>query len=82
MKRLSAIEFCGLLLGIVFLAFGLFTIIWPQTGVVFHFTNDVLGMSPRSEPEVVTASGSRVYGVLSLLLGAGIVAASLYREKK
>ena len=82
MKRLTTIELCGLVLGIMFLVFGVIAIIWPQAGVVFHFTNDALGMSPRSEPEAVSASGSRVYGVLALLLGAGIVAASLYHEKR
>jgi hypothetical protein len=82
MKRLTTIELCGLVLGVIFLVFGVIMIIWPQTGVVFHFTNDALGMSPRSEPEVVTATGSRVYGVLAVLLGSGIVTASLYREKK
>jgi len=82
MKRLTTIEFWGFALGIIFLVFGVVMIIWPQTGVVFHPTNDAIGMSRFSEPETVSPAKSRAYGVLALLLGAGIATAAFYREKK
>jgi hypothetical protein len=82
MKRLSTIELWGFVLGITFLAFGVVMIIWPQTGVVFHPTNDAIGLSRPSELEVVSATSSRVYGILAVLLGAGIAAGALYREKR
>lgn len=82
MKRLSTMQRYGLLLGLAFTACGMMVIIWPQTGVVTHFTNDEFGFNPRYVTEMVSENKSRVYGVLATLLGAGLIAASLYREKK
>jgi hypothetical protein len=81
MKRLTTIEFWGFLLGIIFLVSGVAMIIWPQTGVVFHPANDAIGMPQSSEPEMVSPVKSRAYGVLAVVLGAGIAAAAFYREK-
>jgi hypothetical protein len=44
MKRLTSIELGGLLLGVILFAPGSVSVIWPQSGVVSHFTNGVLGM--------------------------------------
>jgi len=82
MRRLSRIEVCGLVLGIVFLVFGIIAIIWPQTGLVFHPANDAIGMPAPSEPETVTTKSSRVYGVLAILLGSGMIGGALYHEKE
>jgi hypothetical protein len=81
MKRLSPIELGGLTLGVILLVVGLVSVIWPQPGVVPHFTNDALGMSPRSEMEVVSVSGARLYGILGMLLGSGIALLAVYRGK-
>jgi hypothetical protein len=82
MKRFSSIEIGALILGILFFLVGLDAVIWPQSGVVPHFTNDVWGMSPKTDMEVVSTTGARVYGVLAMLFGAGIAAMAICREKK
>ena len=82
MKRLSTIEVCGCVFGIVFLLFGIAAILRPHTGVVFHAANDAIGMLVPSQPEVVTARSSRIYGILAILLGSGLLAGALYHEKK
>jgi hypothetical protein len=81
MKRLSPTELGGVILGAILFVGGLVLVIWPQPGVVPHFTNNALGMSPRSEMEVVSASGARLYGILGMLLGSGIVLLAVYRGK-
>lgn len=70
------------MLGIVFLAFGVFAIIRPPTGVVFHPANDAIGMPVSSEPESVTPNSSRVYAVIGILVGAGMIGSALYHEKR
>jgi hypothetical protein len=82
MKRFTSIEIGGLILGVLLFCGGLDAVIWPQSGVVPHFTNDVWGMSPRTDMEVVSTTGARVYGILAMLLGAGIAAMAVCREKK
>ena len=81
MKRLTSIELGGLILGVILFVGGLVSVIWPQSGVVPHFTNDVLGMSPGSEMEVVSVSGARLYGILGMLLGSGMAIFAVYRGK-
>jgi len=82
MRRLSNIELCGLGLGAVFFLMGAAWVFWPQPGIIWHFTNDVLGLAPRSEMEEVSSSGARAYGVLGMVLGAGLVWMALYHEKR
>ena len=82
MRRFSAIEFCGLGLGAVFFFVGLAWAIWPQPGVIPHFANDVLGLTPQTEMEVVNSTGARAYGVLAMVLGGGMLWMALYREKR
>jgi hypothetical protein len=81
MKRFTHIELAGVLLGAILFVGGSISVIWPHPGVVSHFTNDVLGMSPRNEMEVVSVSGARLYGVLGMLLGSAIAALAVYRSK-
>lgn len=49
---------------------------------VAHFTNDEFGFNARCVTEMVSEDKSRVYGVLATLMRVGLIAASLYREKK
>ena len=81
MKRFTSIELAGLTLGVILFLSGLISVIRPQSGVVAHFTDDAHGMSPRSQMEVVSLSGARLYGILGMLLGTGITIFSVYRGK-
>lgn len=82
MKRFTSIEIGGLILAASFFFGGLATVIWPQSGIVPHFTNDALGMSPGTSLEVMSTTGARVGGILAILLGAGIAVLAVYREKR
>jgi hypothetical protein len=81
MNRMTSIEYCGLALGVFLVLAGSTMVIWPQPAMIPHFTNDALGMFPHSEPEFVTTSGARVYGLLSIVCGAGVVWLAAYRRK-
>jgi hypothetical protein len=73
MKQFTSIEIGGLILaGFLFFG-GLVVIIWPQAGIVPHFTNDALGMPSETSIEVTSITGGRIYGILAMLLGVGIV---------
>ena len=82
MKRLTPIELCACILGIVLVIFGLSMTIWPEEMVVPHFTNNALGLSAHTEPEVVTSFGSRLYGIAAILAGGTLVVLSIYRGKQ
>lgn len=81
MRRFTSTEIGGLILGMLLLLGGLDSVIWPQAGAVPHFTNDVLGLSPGTKMEVVSTAGARVYGLLAIMFGAGIVTIAMYRGK-
>jgi hypothetical protein len=80
-RRFSTTEVYAFLLGIVFLLFGVAAVIWPHTGLLYHPTNDVNGSPTPSDPEVLTTTRSRVYGIIAILMGSGMVAGALYHEK-
>jgi len=82
MKRFTPTEIGGLVLAAILFCGGLDSVIWPQSGATAHFTNDVLGLFPRTSAEFVSTNGARVYGILAIVLGAGIAAMAVYREKK
>lgn len=82
MKHLTTVERCGLLLGCTFVVCGAHTIIWPETGVMFRFSGGGRGLSPGYAIEEVTEAKSKLYGVLAVILGAGVIAGALYTEKK
>ena len=82
MKRLSALEIAGLVLGAVLFFVGLAAVISPKPGIVQHFTNSDTGTSVRTETEVVSATGSRVYGIMAMLLGVGIIALAVYHKRR
>ena len=77
MRRLTGIDLSGVLLGIILIGGGLIMVIWPTPQVLFHFTNNALGLSAHYEAEFVSASGQREYGAVAVLVGAGILAAAL-----
>ncbi len=80
MKRFTSIEIGGFVVGAFLFFAGLSCVLWPRTGVVIRFTNDVIGW-PGSSLESVSMTGSRVYGVLAMLLGVGVAALAAYRGK-
>jgi len=82
MKRLTSIEIGALILAALFFFIGLDSVIWPQSGVVPHFTNDYWGTPQGTIEEAVTPTGARVYGILAMLFGVGIAVMALYRERK
>jgi hypothetical protein len=84
MKRFTAMEKVGLVLGVIFIAFGVYSIIHPTEAFVFHpGSGRYQSIIPHdSRPEHVTKSGARVYGFLSLALGAGFMWLALYRARK
>jgi hypothetical protein len=80
MKKLTSTEFGGLVLAIVFFAAGIVFLAWPRGRVALHPIDGVYGPG-GTDIELVSESGSRIYGVLSLGLGAGVGALALYRPK-
>jgi hypothetical protein len=82
MKRFAPNGIGILILALVLFLGGLDAAIWPQAGIVPHFTNGAFGSAPRSEMEVVSTTGARVYGVLAMLFGAAIGFMAFYHNKK
>jgi hypothetical protein len=77
-------EKVGLFLAIVFLAFGIYSIIHPTEAFVIHagcgWYKSILPQDSR--PEHVTKSGARIYGIISLAFGAAFMWLALYRPRK
>ncbi len=71
MKRHSGVEKGVLLLAAIFIVFGFYLIIYPQDMLLIHPSNGKSGIVTVFS-EHVSPNASRVYGVLSLLLGSGI----------
>ena len=71
----------GVILGAVLFLAGLLMVVWPQPGAMRFSTNGALGMSQGVHVQGVTKTGARFYGVVTALLGAGIVSLSRYRGK-
>ena len=80
MRRFTSIELGGLFLAAFLFLGGLSCVLWPRAGVVVNFTNDVISW-PGSIMEKVSATSSRIYGILAMLLGLGIAALAAYRGK-
>ena len=81
MKRFTSTEIGGLILAISLFFVGLNMTIWPEAGVVSHFTNDALGLSAESIAEIVSSTEARFVGILAMLFGVGIAVLAIYREK-
>jgi hypothetical protein len=85
MKRLSAMERVGLCMGVVFIAFGVTSIVWPGEWDTVHSTSGwppVSVIGPDGRPEHVTKGRARVYGVMSVGLGVGLAWMAAYRPRK
>ena len=80
MKRLTAGEFCGLLIAAVLIVAGTIWLLWPDEIRYNRPTNDRLGR-PDSFNQVVGKTESRIYGGIAVVLGVGFGAIVLYRQK-
>ena len=78
MRRLSGIELAVLVLAVFFILAGLFNIIHPSEHLTFQgSTRDLFVSAGYTSKERV-----RTYGLLSVVLGAGMVGVVLYRRRK
>ena len=82
MKRLTKLELLGIVFGAIIFCFGLCEVIWPKPGVMILAVNGRQGSGVAVDPLVVSTVGARVYGVLEILGGIGIVVLSAYRPKR
>jgi hypothetical protein len=81
MKRFSATEIGGLILGGFLFLGGLDSVIWPSTGLVPDVTNDALGFPKGTAFIIMGTAGARIYGLVAILFGAVIGAMAIYRQK-
>ena len=69
MRRPTGAEFGILILSALFIIFGAAVLIHPTESLVFHQAYRWV----KSSIERISKSGAQVYGVLSILLGIGMV---------
>lgn len=82
MKKLTTIELCGLGFGAALILFGLFLIAFPQPARVPHYGHGAFSSASQATLENVTEGGSRTYGAISLLLGAGLGLLAFYPARR
>ena len=84
MKRLSTMERVGLAVAAMFIVFGVYLIVHPTEAYVPHAGSgryqSIIGHDPAAEH--VTKTGARIYGFLSVGLGAGFACVAFYRPRK
>ena len=78
MKPFKATETNALVVGVVLVLLGLVLIVWPRQFVVQHATNNYEGAPTGVVAESVSRTGSRVFGVISVVIGAVFATAGLY----
>lgn len=83
MKRLSGNEKGAVVLGLVFVVAGVCMIARPTERVVSHpGPYKHVGLLGPNQPEYVSKRGSQIYGVIAVLMGAGIVWLGFYPGHK
>jgi hypothetical protein len=80
MKRITPIEIGVLLFAAALFVMGFIWLVWPREMAVGHATNDAMGW-PGGFTEFVSRTGSRIYGIMGMLLGAGMAVFTLCRGK-
>lgn len=84
MKRYSNLERATALLGILFVIAGSVMIIHPIEFIEIHDTTngraEISSLGP-DKPEVVSKTGARVGGVLTVVMGAAITCFALIRSR-
>ena len=82
MKRLGAVEKGILLLAGVFIICGAYSVIHPTEMILFHPSGRRYRSPGPEIPELVTRGKARIYGILSIALGAGMGWLALYRPRR
>ena len=78
MKPFTSTESSALVAGMLLVVLGLVLIVWPRQFVVQHATNNYEGTPTGVVAETVSRTGSRVCGVISLIVGGVFMTAGLY----
>jgi hypothetical protein len=77
-------ERVGVVMAVIFVVFGVYSVVHPVEGLHFFSGpgryNAIIGSDPP--PQKVTKTGARVYGGISLGLGAGLAWLALYRPRR
>jgi hypothetical protein len=60
---------------------GLYSVIWPQAGVLVHPTNGPRGFNNGNYVEVIGTTGARGYGIIAIVIGSGLASLAIYRDK-
>lgn len=81
MKKLTTIEYATIAFASLILTCGIVWLVSPQEFAVVHAGIDGRGRSPRTAVTYLTESGSRMWGVLMMVFGAGLVGLILYFRK-
>ena len=74
-------EKVGLFLAVVFVVFGVYSIVHP-TEAFFIPSGSGRYVSHDTRPVHVTKNGARIYGITSLAFGAGFMWLALYRPRR
>ena len=77
-------ERLGLCLALVFIVFGAHSIIHPTEGYLLQPGPERYKslVDHTSAPEHVTKGGARIYGFISIAVGAGLAWVAFYRPRK
>jgi hypothetical protein len=78
MRRLNGIELAMLVLATIFILTGLFSIIHPSAHLIFQSSARNFFVSAG----YISKERVRTYGLLSVVLGAGMVGMVVYRRRK
>jgi len=81
MKRVTSTELGALVLAPLFFLGGLGLVIFPKEMKLWHVTHDPVSDWQDSYFEDVTKGRARFYGVMAMLLGAGLAVFIIFPKK-
>ena len=82
MRRLTSSDVGALILAALFFFGGLVGVISPKAINLRHATNDPVLGTPGGSHEDVTKGRARFYGVMAVLLGAGLAVFVIFPKKR
>jgi uncharacterized protein YjeT (DUF2065 family) len=80
MKRFTSTECGALILAAMLILAGLTWLLWPREMITSHPTNNEVGW-PGGFTGLVSKAGSRLYGAVAIIVGAGLAYLAAYRNK-